>query len=100
MELAMCELQGSPKQISWANDIRSRVVTTIQDAIKRYRKNNYPGRATVLEHGLPKLLSTKTQASWWIDRRWDKLSHWELLLERMVPEALEIYKQHGEVWIF
>jgi len=99
MEFEMCELQGSPKQIAWANDIRSKVVTMLRDSIKRYRKNSHLGRATVLEKGLPKLLSTKTQASWWIDRRWDKPAHWEALLERMVPEASEIYKQHGEVWL-
>jgi len=45
MELEMPELQGSSKQTAWATDIRNEVVKTIQDAIKRYRKNNHHGRA-------------------------------------------------------
>jgi len=95
----MCELEGSPKQVAWATEIRQEVIKKMQEYIRQYIAANKPGRAEVLSQGLPKLLSKKNQASWWIDRRYDKPAVWEATIERLVP-AEEIYKKYGEVWIF
>jgi len=94
------ELEGTPKQVAWALQIRQEVVEKAQQSIKAFIENNKPGRAEVLSLGLPRLLAKRLKASWWIDRRYHKLAHWEAEIERLVPEAQAIYDQHKEVWIF
>ena len=92
----MPELQGTPNQLAWATEIRNEVIKKIQQSIK----TDTPGRAEVLSIGLPRLLAKMNRASWWIDRRLHKCSHWESEVERLVPEAQTIYDKHNEVWIF
>jgi len=94
--MEMPELQGTPKRIERALQIRQDVVKKIQQSIKA----DSPGRAEILSLGLPRLLEKRNQASWWVDRRLHKLSHWESEIERLVPEAQDIYEKHNEVWIF
>jgi len=99
-DMEMCELEGTPKQVAWALQIRQEVVEKAQQSIKTFIKNNKPGQAEVLSLGLPRLLAKRHQASWWIDRRYHKPSHWKSEIERLVPEAQAIYDKHNEVWIF
>jgi hypothetical protein len=98
--MEMPELQGTPKRVARALQIRQDVVEKTQQSIKAFIKNDKPGRAEVLSLGLPRLLAKRNQASWWVDRRLHKPSHWESEIERLVPEAQTIYDKHNEVWIF
>lgn len=59
-------LEGSEKQVNWANEIRSVVI----------RKTKTAGNQRDLE-GLEKLLAKKIKASYWIENRFNKTAQWQ-----------------------
>jgi hypothetical protein len=69
LEMELPELQGTPKQVAWANTLRH---TLIEDAEKRIEKHQERGkleRVEKIRNQLHYVLSQKNNASWYIDNR-------------------------------
>ena len=67
--IALAELDGSPKQISWATDIRESFVLKSVEVLDRIRKEATKARYIELR---AKTLEEMSAAHWWIEHR-DKL---------------------------
>ncbi|WP_347246159.1 hypothetical protein [Thermogutta sp.] len=66
-------LEGTPKQVAWANDIRSNIlrqVESLRSEIDRlFPDHPETEKVTRAIEGFVAELVTKTSASWWIDNR-------------------------------
>lgn len=74
--IKVASLEGSEKQIKWAEDIRARI---IGEARKFFEANATTPEAEALANDIITTLANQTSAKWWIDRR-DKTQR-DLLLE-------------------
>lgn len=64
-ELALTELEGSEKQIAWANTIRSTMMKDIENELNKYENaSNYDIKKIVLT-----FINMKKSACWFIDNR-------------------------------
>jgi len=97
-------MEGTTKQVEWAEKIKDSVLKRIEEIIPIYIKHGWAGKAEVLQIGLKHLENYKQaqEAEWWINKKDFKPAHWESLIENLVPlrEREAIYKQHKEVHIF
>lgn len=59
-------LEGSEKQIVWANEIRAEVIKKMEIVLKTEKQ----------KQGLEKILAKKTKAAYWIDHRGQKTVEW------------------------
>ena len=57
------ELTGSAKQVSWANDIRTKMMHEVDELAAKVTRNKEMFDKAV------ETLKNETSASWWIDRR-------------------------------
>ena len=84
-EMGLPELQGTPKQIAWAESIRESAMRSMDSAFEKAQERakkfrNLPEdevklNLRCLEECRDDILA-KTSASWWIDHRSDVLSVW------------------------
>lgn len=63
----LAELTGSPKQVSWASDIRSEKLADAEKLATQVNKNKN------MFDGAVETMKAETSASWWIDRRDDTI---------------------------
>ena len=68
-EAGLPELQGSVKQIVWAESLRSEYITNGENMMKVYEAKGDTKNAEIFERVRDYTLKTKTDAGWWIDRR-------------------------------
>ena len=75
---ASCTLEGSAKQVAWAEDIRSKCIARALDRLRDLAAR-LPGEATAQQsaalaarcNALASVIASKTSAAWWIDNRDD-----------------------------
>lgn len=75
---ASCTLEGSAKQVAWAEDIRSKCIAQAIDQLRDLAAR-LPGKATaqrsaalaVLCNAIASVIANKTSAAWWIENRDD-----------------------------
>ena len=75
---ASCTLEGSAKQVAWAEDIRAESIAHALDLL-RDLVSRLPGEATAQQsaaiaarcNALVSVIANKTAAAWWIDNRDD-----------------------------
>ncbi|UDG89411.1 hypothetical protein KYE73_05535 [Bifidobacterium pseudocatenulatum] len=75
---ATCTLEGSAKQVAWAEDIRSKCVAQALNQVCDFVAR-IPGKATAQQsavfaarcNAVASLIANKTSAAWWIDNRDD-----------------------------
>lgn len=100
----MATLTGSEKQVSWANDIRGKMIVDVNEAkleiasivrakgpeatakMVAYFKANGPLTNEALSAAQQDLLDNETSAAWWIDNRMKTLAR--LAAEKVVDEIL------------
>lgn len=58
-------LQGSEKQIAWANQIRVKAVESLTESVRI----NFPDRPELVPLATTVILEESDHSSWWIDRR-------------------------------
>ena len=63
--IELVELEGSPKQIAWAEDIRADFFDTLKN--KKWNENN--SQEMALKAAAIELFSGKASAKWWIENR-------------------------------
>jgi len=72
-EKGLPELTGTPKQVSWAEQVRAEIIDRFQEylAKKKARAEKLPRAKKDYEEGTRFLewISTKSQAAWWIDNQ-------------------------------
>ena len=87
-EMNLPELQGTEKQIAWAETIRQSMINQIEEFIYKNVKpehRNNPKLRESVEH-----IKSKTEARWWIDNRsLDYTSKISDLLEKAAKEVKE-----------
>lgn len=66
-ERGLLDLEGSPKQIAWANNIREGAYATLDILYKIVTNPN----AKALVDGWKQKMDETTSAKWWIDHRYD-----------------------------
>lgn len=105
-EMGLPELQGTEKQVAWATTLRQKFIDEAEKEIE-YQANRYPvkkaGKTEEVEAKLYEILdyilSNKTKASWWIDRRsFTVRSMFESAFEEM-PTEEEVVKKEKEAEI-
>ena len=77
---ASCTLEGSAKQVAWAEDIRAKCITEIIDRLHNLVAR-IPGKVTaqlsadfaVRCRAFASVIADETSAAWWIDNRDDTL---------------------------
>lgn len=77
---AACTLEGSAKQVAWAEDIRVKCVTEIIDRLHNLVAR-IPGKLTAQQsaeftvrcNAYASVIANETSAAWWIDNRDDTL---------------------------
>lgn len=75
---ATCTLEGSAKQVAWAEDIRSKCIAQIIDQVRKLVAR-IPAKATAQQsvvfaarcNALASVIASKTSAAWWIENRDD-----------------------------
>lgn len=75
---ASCTLEGSAKQVAWAEDIRSKCISQALDQLRDLAAR-LPGEATAQQsaalaahcNAIVSVIASKTAAAWWIDNRDD-----------------------------
>lgn len=75
---ATCILEGSAKQVAWAEDIRSKCIARALDRLSDL-VSRLPGEATAQQsaalaarcNAIVSVIANKTSAAWWIDNRDD-----------------------------
>ena len=75
---ATCTLEGSAKQVAWAEDIRAKCIARALDRLRDLAAR-LPGEATAQQsaalaarcNALASVIANKTSAAWWIDNRDD-----------------------------
>ena len=67
-EMELPELQGSEKQAAWANTLRQNFIDAVEKDIEVLQKHEGGDNKTVAET-LDHILTTKTEAKWFIDNR-------------------------------
>lgn len=75
---ATCTLEGSAKQVAWAEDIRSKCIARALDRLRDIAAR-LPGEALAQQSAvlaqqsaaLASVIASKTSAAWWIDNRDD-----------------------------
>lgn len=69
-EAGMPELEGSAKQIAWAEDIREKFISETGRAIEIYKKHeSAKHKAGVIEATRAYILKNMSSAHWWIEHR-------------------------------
>lgn len=63
----LAELTGSPKQVSWASDIRAEKLADAEQLAEKVTRNKD------MFDGAINKMKAETSASWWIDRRDDTI---------------------------
>lgn len=77
---ASCTLEGSAKQVAWAEDIRAKCITEIIDRLHNLVAR-IPGKVTARQsaeftvrfNAFASVIANETSAAWWIDNRGDTL---------------------------
>ena len=77
---AACKLEGSSRQIMWAEGIRAKCITDILDRLHNLVAH-IPGKATAQQSAefaarckaIASVIANETSAAWWIDNRDDTL---------------------------
>lgn len=75
---ASCTLEGSAKQVAWAEDIRSKCIAQAIDQLRDLAAR-LPGKATAQQsaalavrcNAIASVIANKTSAAWWIENRDD-----------------------------
>lgn len=75
---ASCTLEGSAKQVAWAEDIRSKCIARALDRLSDL-VSRLPGEATAQQsaalaarcNAVASVIANETSAAWWIDNRDD-----------------------------
>lgn len=77
---ASCTLEGSAKQVAWAEDIRAKCITEIIDRLHNLvarihgkATSQQPAEFTVRCKAIASVIANETSAAWWIDNRDDTL---------------------------
>lgn len=86
---ATCTLEGSAKQVAWAEDIRAKCIAQILDRLHNLAAR-LPGKATAQQSGVfaagcnavTSTITNTTSAAWWIENRDD-------IAETVMREALK-----------
>lgn len=86
---ATCTLEGSAKQVAWAEDIRVKCIAQILDRVRKLVAC-IPGKATAQQsvvfaagcNAVTSTITNKTSAAWWIENRDD-------IAETVMREALK-----------
>lgn len=101
-EMELPELEGSDRQVAWANTLRIKVIEELEELIERHKKQEYP--ITVFIRGdndytsisvgefadaLDFMLREKTEAKFWIDNR-DRNDYKDLCMYLYRKHALQM----------
>jgi hypothetical protein len=86
---ASCTLEGSAKQVAWAEDIRAKCIAQILDQVRKLVAR-IPAKATAPQsvvfaagcNAVTSTITNKTSAAWWIENRDD-------IAETVMREALK-----------
>lgn len=86
---ATCTLEGSAKQVAWANDIRAKCIAQILDQVRKLVAS-IPAKATAQQSAVfatgcnaaTSTIANETSAAWWIENRDD-------IAETVMREALK-----------
>lgn len=95
-ELELPDLQGSEKQITWANTIRIQIIKDMKEQINRYKPQNKIEYLKAMEY----IVSRNKKASWWIDSRSE--TGRSLLVEALkeMPSEEELQEKKAEDEIY
>ena len=85
-EAALPALTGTPKQVLWAKEIRSRAINTARMLRQRAKQQQDERVAARLDDYLVKVLQKKSSALWFINNRWAFIDFPGIV--RRVPEML------------
>lgn len=88
---ATCTLEGSAKQVAWAEDIRSKCIAQALDQL-RDLVARIPAKATTRQsaalaahcNAIASLIANKTSAAWWIENRDD-------IAKAVIDEAIKAH---------
>jgi len=71
----MPALKGSAKQVAWARKIRAEYVSKWEEAIRRDAGRSDASQIDRFRRAIAMLLEARTDASWWIDNRYEPAGH-------------------------
>ena len=72
--MELVKLTGTPKQVTWAEEIRKANISHLLDCLKNFelraaRGDDFPEIRVALKKAIDGLMSQPTEARWWIDHR-------------------------------
>ncbi len=95
--LGLPELEGTEKQIPWAESIRQQILSAIEKEvlgiISPEKKKKHPDKYKSILEGV-KSIKQHTAASWWIDRR--RNTNYNLLIDMINDEVTILKKAQAE----